>query len=803
MKRTLFPALLICTILVLFISQSFRQVVQSESKEQLLIAKANESNMLFPQEKLYLHIDRPSYWAGEDIWFKAYLKNSPINTSNLYVELLNSAGKVVSRNICWVQEGKSYGDIHLSDTISSGMYQVRAYTNWMRNFGEEYFFRRDLVIWNLQDKAKSPAIAKLIARDVDFRFLPEGGTFLAGIKNKVAFKAVDRNGMGLNVEGVVLDDKGTQVARIKSGFKGMGSVELSPQAGMKYAAEVTIAGNLPMRVELPVASASGVKMSVNPLDTTNIHLEVNEISGNGNASSKYILVGEAEGKVCYRNELAISSGKGVLDIRKEKFPTGIVRFTLFDGNMIPRCERLVFVNRHDQVNVKIEADKEAYSPREKVILDMYAMLKEDVPALANLSVSVYHAETTTQSETYPENILTRFLLSSELKGKVEEPSYYFKDDSLSTTLSLDNVMLTHGYRYFEWKELIDNKKPDISFQPEPSLEISGNIFSVVPRRPLANGKITLISRNKQMTLREVTSDSDGRFVFSNLFFNDTLQVIIQARTEKGKTNADVKIDERSSIPPDATILPVMYQYANENSSNTVTYLSELSPELLNKKWRLSDTILLKDINIMARKIKEQSRVIRPYIEADYVYKVSEKDGTYIDIFDMLENTSARFRSILNPDRAFGQPTKFLDGNMVLDDEDLKLPISWFESIEYVRMAPVKGGFGPGLYFYTKRGVPNEKPSLSPGITPTDLIGYSIIRGFYSPVYDGSADQPKNKNDFRSTLYWNPVIETDEEGTAWVEFYNSDQTGEVQIVVEGVTKEGKLCRGVCKYEVASK
>lgn len=801
MKRTLFPALLICTILVLFITQSFRQVVQSESKEQQLIAKANESNMLFPQEKLYLHIDRPSYWAGEDIWFKAYLKNSPMNTSNLYVELLNSTGKVVSRNICWVQDGKSYGDIHLSDTISSGMYQVRAYTNWMRNFGEEHLFRRDLVIWNLQDKAKSPEIAKLIARDVDFRFLPEGGTFLAGVKNKLAFKAVDRNGIGLNIEGVVLDDKGTQVAKIKSGFKGMGSVEMIPQAGVKYAAEVTVAGNLPMRVDLPVASASGVKMSVNPSDTINIHLEVSEIKGSGSANSKYILVGQAEGKVCYRSELPISTGKGVLDIRKDKFPTGIVRFTLFDENMIPRCERLVFVNRHDQVNVKIEADKEAYKQREKVILDMYAMLKEDVPALANLSVSVYHTETTAQTETYPENILSRFLLSSELKGKIEEPAYYFKDDSLSTIQSLDNVMLTHGYRYFEWKELIDNKKQEISFQPEPSLEVRGNIFSVVPRRPLANGKITLISRNNQLTLRETTSDADGYFAFSNLFFNDTLEVIIQARTEKGKTNADVKIDERSSNPPDVTILPLMYQYPNEKSSNTVTYISELSPELLNKKWRLSDTILLKDINIMARKMKEQSRVIRPYIEADFVYKVSEKDGTYTDIFDMMENESARFRSILNPDRAFGKPTKFLDGNMVQDDEDLKLPIGWFESIEYVRMAPVKGGFGPGLYFYTKRGAPNEKPSLSPGITPTELIGYSIIRGFYSPLYDGSADQPKNKNDFRSTLYWNPVIETDEEGTAWIEFYNSDQTGEVQIVVEGVTKEGKLCRGEYKYEVA--
>src|SRR5512133_2032406 len=126
MKKVMFPAFLICTILALMGIQSFRPSPVNEPDEQQLIAKANQFNLRFPQEKIYLQLDRPSYWASEDIWFKAYLKNSPVISSNLYVDLLNSTGKVVSRSVCWVQDGLSYGAIHLKDTLSRGMYQTRA-----------------------------------------------------------------------------------------------------------------------------------------------------------------------------------------------------------------------------------------------------------------------------------------------------------------------------------------------------------------------------------------------------------------------------------------------------------------------------------------------------------------------------------------------------------------------------------------------------------------------------------------------------------------------------------------------------
>ncbi|OFX62816.1 MAG: hypothetical protein A2066_03685 [Bacteroidetes bacterium GWB2_41_8] len=206
MKKAFFASSLIFAFLSIFALLAFYPAPFPESKDKQLLAKANMFNLQFPQEKIYLHLDRLSYWANDDIWFKAYLKNSPIPDCNLYVELLNSSGTILQKRMYWAQNGLAYGDIQVPDTISSGVYQIRAYTNWMRNFDDEYFFRQNLVIWNLRDKHSDNEPERINRKDVDFQFFPEGGTFLNGISNKMAFKATDKKGKGLAAAGRIVDD---------------------------------------------------------------------------------------------------------------------------------------------------------------------------------------------------------------------------------------------------------------------------------------------------------------------------------------------------------------------------------------------------------------------------------------------------------------------------------------------------------------------------------------------------------------------------------------------------------------------
>ena len=128
----------------------------------------------------------------------------------------------------------------------------------------------------------------------------------------------------------------------------------------------------------------------------------------------------------------------------------------------------------------------------------------------------------------------------------------------------------------------------------------------------------------------------------------------------------------------------------------------------------------------------------------------------------------------------------------------------FDKVEYVRMGITAGiNYSGGiLFFYTKRGMKNEKPAyIKPqGMESLQVIGYTVSRKFYTPYYD-SLEETVKKEDLRNTIWWNPLVNTDSTGVAIETFYQSDETGEMKIVVEGVTEDGRLCRGVSGYRVA--
>jgi hypothetical protein len=145
------------------------------------------------------------------------------------------------------------------------------------------------------------------------------------------------------------------------------------------------------------------------------------------------------------------------------------------------------------------------------------------------------------------------------------------------------------------------------------------------------------------------------------------------------------------------------------------------------------------------------------------------------------------------------PVYYLNGSPVAIEDLRGLPASWFEKVEYIRMAPMPSGWGPALYFYGKRGAKLTRYDKAAGMNNTKIVCYSVIRQFYSPNYEiqPSADAD---TDYRSTIYWNPIVRTDSSGIANVTYYNSDEMGAMQVVVEGITADGKLCRGVGNYKV---
>lgn len=785
-----------------FITDSF-----SGKEIQQLIARTNLFNLRFPQERIYLHLDRPSYYTYDDIWFKAYVKNSPVNECNLYVEVINASGQVVCKNTAWVQNGLAYGDIHLADTLPGGMYQIRAYTNWMRNFDDVWFFRKDLVIWNLRDKKLVPETRKLQSRDIDLQFFPEGGTFVSGLPNKVAFKAVDKYGKGIDFDGVIIDDSGTEVLEIKSSCKGTGSFVIQPEKGKKYGAEVRFAGNVVKKTDLPKQKDEGIILTVNAMDSALIEIQIKQkfLDSSIEQTREFLLVAQSGGEVCHHIQLATQKETTTVEIEKNKLPGGIIKFTLFDAGLIPVCERLIFNNHINVVNLVIKTEKPAYKPREKVKIGVGAFTDQGLACLTNLSMSVYNTSAILSEDEYANNIFTHFLLNSELKGSIENPAYYFKDDSLTTLHALDLLMMTQGYREFEWNEILGDKFPEITFDPEPSIEIKGRVFSEATNKPVVHGEVTMITLKNLLGVYKKETDSLGKFVFSDLYFYDTIYVSMKAKNKHGKSATIIELDSSSTTPPKSTYLPDLYTYRGDNSSESPISLNESNRNYISRKWSLNDTILIGDVNVVARKRVVEDGHPRIYLEADFVLDLEKRDDPPANIYDYIDGKipGVIFDEKTRTFSARGDKLKiYMDGMEDRVGIVEMLSSQMFDKVEYIKSGILaginyKGGI---LFFYAKRGGKFiDTPKKPEGMEGARIIGYSVSRKFYSPCYE-TAPQPEKVEDYRNTIYWNPVLRTDSSGVATAAFYHSDDIGDMKVVVEGVTSNGHLCRGISGYKV---
>lgn len=269
-------------------------------------------------EKVYLHLDRDYYAAGEDIWFKAYLANAQSNHSttssnNLYVELVDPGNNLFAREVVRIDNGVGVGDFRLEDSIAPGHYRVRAYTNWMRNFGMNFVFEKDIWIAGKAAAIKAPAPAGGSPDDMpaprrkpsnagSIQFLPEGGTMVEGLSSMVAFKTEDINGKGVEATGWILSATGDTVARFATEFLGMGRFAFTPQAGIKYRAVVRYKNNAPVAAVFPEAYPDGFVMNTGNTDDSAIIVSVNTNAATLSRHTGEITLAGRHGGILYYKE---------------------------------------------------------------------------------------------------------------------------------------------------------------------------------------------------------------------------------------------------------------------------------------------------------------------------------------------------------------------------------------------------------------------------------------------------------------------------------------------------------------------
>jgi hypothetical protein len=791
-------------------------------------------------EKVYLHIDRSIYTSGEDIWFKAYVidpstnKLSP-NTNNLHVELISPVNQVTLSRIISIQNGTGYGDFSLNDSIVSGRYRIRAYTNQMRNFSEEFFFLKEVMIINPYDNAEDlkPPIQK-IKNKIDINFFPEGGSLVDNVTSKVAFKAVNALGNGCDVTVKLYSNSGDLITTFNSGHLGMGYFNIKPVSGFNYYTVVQSKDGAEKKVTLPNSFPKGVVLRtlVTPDRKLILTVSTNEATLpllSGHDLSVNLSLRNLVNKTTI---IKINSLINNFSIPLDSIPDGILRVTLSVPDGLPLCERLVFLEKQNNAVLIISTDKSDYNPHEKVISKISLSGDPSFSGAGEFSFSAAEEKFTDNSSPYPRSIASWFLLESDVRGTVEEPSYYFDLDNNKRLQDLDLLLLTQGWRDFKWKYDSLN-----AFNNEIGFIISGNLKRILNNNPIDGVDMSLGLFSEHTTeFFKTETDSKGLFKFENLDINGTAQTYISSAAQ-GK----VFIDHLRYKPPDIL---------SENSDTFELSLvetdfsaiqQEANVKLNNlKKYKVNDTLKIGEVFITAKR-KETPQEIRVR-ESRKIYSAPDKEiivtpaqENYAgDVFSFISGRLGGVRvvravdpcSVYFPDDAevfireqFIIETKIcnkkeikikrgaiilLDGYEIIPENlvsILTLPMNIVDRVDVLVASPLFGMRGANgvINIITRTGIRRDPVKQSPSSVYTIVKGFDIPRIYYSPKYDNKTEQSFIP-DYRTTIFWEPVIKVEKNKSVIIEYFNADKSMTIDVIVEGVTKEGIPLTRQIKYEV---
>ncbi len=799
---------------------------QSKKADDLTISLENFTKE-FPQEKVYLHTDKTYYSPGESIWFQTYITSGPENQPSslsqpLYVQLIDNLQKLITQKVIKTTKGFGAGVIDVTDSLITGNYTLVAFTNWMRNFDEDFFFRKKISIINDIQPEREPVNTDN-EKTIDLQFFPEGGNLIQEIPSKVAFKAIGPNGRSVKITGEIIDSKGTHVANLETAHEGMGFFYLTPLPGESYSAKIE--GN-EKTFALPLINESGLAMRVVPTETDILKLTITQ---NGASSSTPLtLLIHREGSVVFSATVDVSKTMVNLNVPIGELTSGIYNITLFDETNNPLLERLYFVE--NVINyVTMTSDKESYGTREKVSLKLNLDYTVSDTLNAVFSVSAYDIGQGLDKE--PEsNIYTELLLNADLKGNIENPIYYFNEENPEAKQHLDLVMLTHGWSRFKWDEVLNSSDKQLGFEVETGLSLKGISVRAFTDKPQPSN-ISLINKSKMIPdIIDLQSQEDGGFWFRNLDVFEGDDIILKGSWEKGtkkKPQNDIQFKIDSTIYPAPTVLAAASIETINDRLNAVNerFLEQRATrEKIDAAYnfdpdvrRLDDVIVEDSKNDIIREDLENTTFGRGTNAYDFT---TQKNLAGPEIFDALigkiPGLTIRMPKLIGDSRIvffrnIGITTVaplFLLDDIPVDIQQIQMmaPDQFYKVVAFKGLPASarfgSAGLGGALAFYTKTGagLVDERFEKEDGLISLQLNNsYQLTREFYSPKYD--IEKPEHiKPDYRLLLHWQPMILLGPDNKVTLEFWTSDLETTVLINVQGLMVDGTPVSNIKYFEI---
>jgi len=735
------------------------------------------------QEKVFVHTDKTVYLPGEILWFKVYCVDGndhrPLNLSKIvYVDLIDKNQASLIQAKVSLNNGIGNSSLYIPVSANNGNYELRAYTSWMKNFSPEFYFEKQITLIN---PLKSPEIlAKDNGPAYDVRFFPEGGNLVSGIESKVAFKAVGQNGRGVEITGAIIDQHNDTLTHFRSLKFGMGNFSFKPVTNNTYKAVIRIGKNVLIK-DLPEISNQGYVMKL--ADDGAGQLDV-VVKSNSNAEENIYLFAHTMQVIKAAESGVTNNGAVHFLISKKSLGDGISHFTVFNNNKQPVCERLYFKRPSRQLIIDANADQQQYDLRKKVSVSVASNDQAGKAAKADLSMAVYRIDSLQATD--QSNIVNFLWLGSDLKGNIESPGYYFKNDNAETAEALDNLMLTQGWRRFQWNQVLDNKPAVFNFLPEFNGHIvNAKIVNTVTGSP-APGILTYLGiPGKRVQLYAAKSDSSGHLLYDTREFYGQNEIIAQTNALK---DSIYRIDVLSPFSEQysGTVLP-RFDFDSETSRALQEH--SLGIQVLN---------IYSGNNI--KRFYDPAVDSSAFYGAPYkIYKLDdftrfttmEEDLREYVSEDNIVKQRGKFHIKVLTDRGFldGDPLVLVDGIPVFNiDKVFAVDPLKIRKLEIIRD---RFFYGPsaseGIFSFTSYKGDLGGVELDPHAVVVDYEGLQLRREFYSPVYDSEAQFTSRIPDLRNLLYWSPSVNAT--GKNAVSFYTSDQPGKYVGVVQGITESG--------------
>ncbi|MDH6307193.1 TonB-dependent SusC/RagA subfamily outer membrane receptor [Dysgonomonas sp. PFB1-18] len=875
-------------------------------KQSLLV-----NRITYPDEKTYLQTDKTYYKPSEKIWYKGFLVNGSDNRPSItsdvvYIDLIDPWGKVIQHNEHNTLEGTYSGNFVIAESNPGGLYKIRAYTSWMKNWGEEKYFTKELTVqkvitprmllkldfakraygagdevvadlkvtdlsnnktsgsevsstvriggiavqtltnktengevaikFNLpKDLNTTDGILQIVVRDkgveesitrsipivlnnIDIQFYPEGGTLVEGVKCKVAFEALNEFGKGADVKGDIVDQSGNKVVSFESFHLGMGAFEFTPEAGKTYYAKVTQPQDCNTQATLPQADKDGYVLKLNSKNEKKISWDIYSPDNTKNVS----LVGHTQKEIYYSETLKLKKGWNKVDVNTSEFPIGVAIFTLFDKET-EKCERLAFINPDKGLHIEIETNKDTYAPTEEVSLTVKAKDKQGEPVAANIGLAVVDEQLLTMADDKQDNLLSYMLFSSELKGKIEEPYFYFNKEEPKAKEAIDYLMLTHGWRSFVWEEILNPQQKEITHFAEKINTVYGYVLSK-DGKP-AQTDVYLIETDGRKRIGKIKTTEEGHFVFHDVDYTGNIHVTTRLPNRVVLLNGKPEIapppsfslspfaandDQYTAIGEDKVVTKIAESYQDNRVSDIVVPMPEEQYESTGSASQLDEVVVVgygtqKRANLTGSVSIVRSQELASYSLASQL--AGRVPGVMISPADGNPGASSNIRIRgISSQSTQGEPLVIINGIPINDSYSSSLSFINPDDIDNVSV--LKNTSSTAIYgsraangvilITTKNSQFGQK--YIPG--KARFAGSTVMkRRFYNATpYNQHTENAGLEN---STVYWNGNVRTGNNGEATVSFKNSKQSSTFRITAEGLSVNSGLIGSETKRIVTEK